>query len=64
VEAGRRLALPFEDRSFDAVACQFGAMFFPDKVQGYKEACRVLKPVVISSSMYGTDSRKTNLPIP
>src|SRR4051812_565720 len=23
------LALPFEDESFDAVACQFGAMFFP-----------------------------------
>ena len=38
------LALPFEDGSFDAVACQFGAMFFPDKVQGYKEARRVLKP--------------------
>jgi ubiquinone/menaquinone biosynthesis C-methylase UbiE len=38
------LALPFEDRSFDAVACQFGAMFFPDKVQGYREAHRVLKP--------------------
>src|SRR5262249_37771550 len=38
------LALPFEDRSFDAVAGQFGAMFFPDKVQGYKEARRVLKP--------------------
>lgn len=38
------LALPFEDRSFDAVACQFGAMFFPDKVQGYKEARRVMKP--------------------
>jgi ubiquinone/menaquinone biosynthesis C-methylase UbiE len=38
------LALPFEDRGFDAVACQFGAMFFPDKVQGYKEARRVLKP--------------------
>jgi len=38
------LALPFEDQSFDAVACQFGAMFFPDKVQGYKEARRVLKP--------------------
>ena len=38
------LALPFEDRRFDAVACQFGAMFFPDKVQGYKEARRVLKP--------------------
>ena len=38
------LALPFEDQNFDVVACQFGVMFFPDKVQGYKEACRVLKP--------------------
>jgi ubiquinone/menaquinone biosynthesis C-methylase UbiE len=38
------LALPFEDQSFDAVACQFGAMFFPDKVQGYREARRVLRP--------------------
>ena len=38
------LALPFQDQSFDAVACQFGVMFFPDKVQGYKEALRVLKP--------------------
>jgi ubiquinone/menaquinone biosynthesis C-methylase UbiE len=38
------LALPFADRSFDAVACQFGAMFFPDHVRGYAEARRVLKP--------------------
>jgi len=38
------LALPFKDQSFDAVACQFAAMFFPDKVAGYKEARRVLKP--------------------
>ncbi len=38
------LALPFPDDSFDAVACQFGAMFFPDKTQGYREARRVLKP--------------------
>ncbi len=38
------LALPFADQSFDAVACQFGVMFFPDKVQGFKEARRVLKP--------------------
>src|SRR5215831_2258139 len=37
------LALPFADQSFDAVVCQFGAMFFPDKVQGYREARRVLK---------------------
>ena len=38
------LALPFDDQSFDVVVCEFGAMFFPDKVQGYKEARRVLKP--------------------
>jgi ubiquinone/menaquinone biosynthesis C-methylase UbiE len=38
------LALPFGDRRFDAVACQFGVMFFPDKIAGYKEARRVLKP--------------------
>jgi ubiquinone/menaquinone biosynthesis C-methylase UbiE len=38
------LALPFGDQSFDAVACQFGVMFFPDKPQGYREARRVLRP--------------------
>ena len=38
------LALPFTDQSFDAVACQFGAMFFPDKVLAYKEARRILRP--------------------
>ena len=38
------LALPFDDQSFDAVACQFGVMFFPDKIKGYREAYRVLKP--------------------
>jgi ubiquinone/menaquinone biosynthesis C-methylase UbiE len=38
------LALPFEDRQFDAVACQFGVMFFPDKIKGYREVRRVLKP--------------------
>jgi ubiquinone/menaquinone biosynthesis C-methylase UbiE len=38
------LALPFGDASFDAVACQFGAMFFPDRVKGYAEARRVLRP--------------------
>lgn len=37
------LALPFLDESFDVVACQFGAMFFPDKVAGYREARRVLR---------------------
>jgi len=37
------LALPFANASFDAVVCQFGAMFFPDKTAGYAEARRVLK---------------------
>ena len=37
------LALPFEDGAFDAVACQFGAMFFPDKAAAYREARRVLR---------------------
>jgi SAM-dependent methyltransferase len=34
--------LPFEDGSFDAVVCQFGAMFFPDKATAFSEARRVL----------------------
>jgi ubiquinone/menaquinone biosynthesis C-methylase UbiE len=38
------LALPFDDRNFDVVACQFGVMFFPDRIKGYKEARRVLRP--------------------
>jgi ubiquinone/menaquinone biosynthesis C-methylase UbiE len=37
-------ALPFEDTSFDAVVCQFGVMFFPDKQAGFREALRVLRP--------------------
>lgn len=34
--------LPFDDGTFDLVACQFGSMFFPDKVRGHAEARRVL----------------------
>jgi SAM-dependent methyltransferase len=37
-------ALPFADASFDVVACQFGAMFFPDRLLAYREARRVLRP--------------------
>jgi SAM-dependent methyltransferase len=36
--------LPFADRSFDVVACQFGVMFYPDRVGAYREVWRVLKP--------------------
>jgi ubiquinone/menaquinone biosynthesis C-methylase UbiE len=35
-------ALPFADASFDAVVCQFGVMFFPDKDKSYREVNRVL----------------------
>jgi SAM-dependent methyltransferase len=37
-------ALPFPDASFDQVVCQFGAMFFPDRIGAYREAKRVLRP--------------------
>jgi ubiquinone/menaquinone biosynthesis C-methylase UbiE len=38
------LDLPFEDGEFDAVVCQFGVMFFPDRARAYAEAHRVLQP--------------------
>lgn len=36
--------LPFADGEFDAVVCQFGAMFFPDKAKAFAEVRRVLRP--------------------
>jgi ubiquinone/menaquinone biosynthesis C-methylase UbiE len=36
-------ALPFKDNSFDLVVCQFGVMFFPEKVRANAEARRVLR---------------------
>jgi SAM-dependent methyltransferase len=38
------MALPFPDRSFDVVVCQFGVMFFPDKARAFAEVLRVLVP--------------------
>ncbi len=38
------MRLPFEDGAFDAVVCQFGVMFFPDKAKAFSEARRVLRP--------------------
>ncbi|GAB4092028.1 class I SAM-dependent methyltransferase [Flaviaesturariibacter terrae] len=37
-------SLPFADASFDLVLCQFGVMFFPDKLQAFREVYRVLEP--------------------
>jgi len=41
-EVADALALPLEAGRFDAVVCQFGVMFFPDKVAGMAQARRVL----------------------
>ncbi len=35
--------LDFPDNQFDLIVCQFGVMFFPDKVAAFKEALRVLR---------------------
>lgn len=37
------MALPFAENNFDAVVCQYGIMFYPDKLVGMQEAFRVLK---------------------
>jgi len=42
--AADAMKLPFDDASFDAVVCQFGVMFFPDKPAAMREARRVLRP--------------------
>jgi SAM-dependent methyltransferase len=36
--------LPFGPADFDLVVCQFGVMFFPDRIGAYREALRVLRP--------------------
>jgi SAM-dependent methyltransferase len=38
------MRLPFDDGVFDCMLCQFGVMFFPSKVEAFKEARRVLRP--------------------
>ena len=37
------MQLPFDDGVFDAVICQFGVIFFPDKSKAFAEARRVLR---------------------
>ncbi len=43
-EAADALVLPFADGAFDAVVCQFGHMFFPDREAAHREAWRVMRP--------------------
>jgi len=38
------MQLPFPDATFDAVVCQFGVMFFPEKAKAFTEAHRMLRP--------------------
>jgi ubiquinone/menaquinone biosynthesis C-methylase UbiE len=38
------MQLPFADGTFDAVICQFGVMFFPEKSKAFSETRRVLRP--------------------
>ena len=42
--AADAMKLDYPDNHFDLVICQFGVMFFPDKIQSFREAIRVLRP--------------------
>ena len=51
--------LPCEDNCYDAAFSMFGLMFFPDRMKGYQEIYRTLKPggkSIISSWAPTTDS--------
>jgi ubiquinone/menaquinone biosynthesis C-methylase UbiE len=58
--AADAVALPFADHSFDAVVCQFGIMFFPDKRKGLQEMYRVLKAG--GKLIFNTWDKLENLP--
>ncbi|MBV9737166.1 MAG: class I SAM-dependent methyltransferase [Candidatus Eremiobacteraeota bacterium] len=53
--------LPFDDGVFDAVVCQFGWMFFPDKAAAMREARRVLKSG--GRLLYNVWDRISNCPV-
>lgn len=44
LRAADATALPFADNLCEAIVCQFGVMFYPDKDKSYREAYRVLAP--------------------
>jgi len=43
-QSGDAMDLPFDGASFEAVVCQFGVMFFPDRPAAFAEVARVLRP--------------------
>ena len=43
-QVGDVAALPFPDRTFDAVLCQMALMFFPDRLGAVQEMARVTRP--------------------
>lgn len=62
VQEANAQELPFDDSCFDVVLCQFGVMFFPDKVLANREARRVLNPD--GSYLLVTFDRLENNPVP
>lgn len=44
IQSINAMRLPFEAETLEAVTCQFGVMFFPDKVASFREVRRVLVP--------------------
>jgi len=67
-------AIPVADASFDAVLCQQGLQFFPDRAAAVREMCRMAKPgaaVVVSTWAAGhrlgqlpTRRRRAGGPVP
>lgn len=43
-QLGDATCLPFQDKSFDLVTCQFGLMFFEERIRGLQKMYRVLAP--------------------
>src|SRR5204863_3067335 len=51
------LAVPFADRQFDCVVCQFGVMFFPDKRAAFRERGGCCGPAASFCSACGETGR-------
>ncbi|MGQ0748997.1 MAG: class I SAM-dependent methyltransferase [Betaproteobacteria bacterium] len=55
---GDASALPFADHSFDAVLCQQGLQFFPDKITALREMYRVARAGgIVGIAVFGRASR-------